>query len=220
VAYVHAFERDDRDQRRRGISRHVVGAGYTNVFVDINGPDSYSENHISAAYAYTPEDLVTFAVSARIFFSNSGVEGFGAVGTSVTGAIRFALSQNLTLALVMPDLFSRFSYDNGEDEEIERRVATAVSIRSIPRVAVEVGSVIAHSDLIELNAGAETDYLYNRLSLRAGVGQKRSGRTRSIPYFGFGLRGIDDRLLVHYSAGLDSDIALGNTHRFSLSFSL
>ena len=47
-----------------GASRHVAGAMFTNLSADLGGDESYRENHLRAAYAFTPEPVVTVAIAA------------------------------------------------------------------------------------------------------------------------------------------------------------
>lgn len=221
LAYVRILS-PHNDDFGLPVHRHVVGAMYTNVSLDIAGGESYSENHVRLAYAYTPEDLITFAATMRVFFSTSGVDNFGAVGTSVDGSARMRLSHDLTLAMVARDAFSRYSYDYADgrnlDFQLQRGYTIGLGYKRLPRVAVEGDLVFDNDGVARSVLGAESDYILDHLALRAGMAHLRSGDTRVVPYFGFGLRA--SRLTLHYNANLDSEDALGATHRFSLSVTL
>jgi len=221
LAYVHILS-PRYDESGLPVHRHVFGAMYTNVTLDISGGESYSENHVRLAYAYTPEDLITFAVTMRAFFSTSGIDNFGAFGTSVDGSARMRLSQDVTFALVARDAFSRYSYDYADgrnfDLQLQRGYTLGLGYKRIPHVALEGDLVFANDGVARSVVGAESDYILEHLALRSGMAHLRSGDTRVIPYLGFGLRA--SRLTIHYNANLDSEDALGSTHRFSLSVTL
>jgi hypothetical protein len=68
--------------------------------------------------------------------------------------------------------------------------------------------------------GAESDYLFSHLSLRAGAALLRAGDTRTVPAFGASGRAFGARLTLHYAANFDEDEAFGITHRFSLGLRL
>lgn len=206
--------------RVAGVSTHVAGAMFTNLSADLAGGESYRENHLRLAYAFTPEPLVTIGVGARLFMSRSGVPGFDALGSSIDIAGRLSLASNWTVAVVARDAFSRYSYDDGRDYQLEREYVVGLASRSIRGVAVEADAVRSYGSWSRAMLGAESDYLFSHLALRAGVALLRAGDTRAIPSFGASARGFDGRVALHYAANFDEDEAFGTTHRVSLGVRL
>jgi len=218
LAYVHALQVSKPDEYGKTVARHAVGALYTNVLLGIQGGEDYDENIFRLAYAYTPDYFVSFAIAWDIFASTSTVGGFKSKGTSVDGAVRLMLTENLTVGLVARNAFSRYSYYDGTDFRREREFVLGMATGAVPFVTVEGDVVMAHGGVSRLVAGAETDYLFDVLALRAGISMINTGESRTVPYFGFGAR--VSRLAVHYNATLDQENAFADTHRFTLSFSL
>lgn len=218
LAYVHVLDPHDTGEDGLMIGRHAVGVMYTNVRLGIQSGEGYDENILRLAYAYSPDPMVSFAIAWDVFASTSDVDGFGSRGTSVDGALRLLLTENLTFGMVARNAFSRYSYDDGSDYRREREYVLALSSRSIQVLTVEGDLVWAHAAPSRWILGAESKYIFDILALRAGVAAIRSGESRTVPYFGFGVR--ISRLALHYNANLDSDNAFAETHRFTLSVSI
>ena len=197
-----------------GVARHAAGAMYTNLSTDVAGGESYSENHVRLAYAFTPEPLVSFGIAASGFMSRSGVPGFDAWGTSFDISGTLSLSRAWSLAAVARDAFSRYSYDDARDYEKEPQYMTGLSWQG-SHVAAEVDVVRSYGAWTRVSAGAETEYFFSHVALRGGVAFLSGGESRSIPSFGVSVRA--NRLDVHYGASFDEEEALGNTHRISLA---
>jgi hypothetical protein len=217
LAYVHVLQRGGDTGT---VARHVVGAMVTNLSLELGGGESYSENFLRLAYAFTPEELVTFAAAGDVFISRSDVAGFDALGSSVDFAVRLSLTEHVSLGLVARNAFSRYSYENGEDDEKTRAFVLGVGYDDIPYATLEADVVFDHEDLGRVVAGFESDYLFDLLSVRGGIAYLDAGSGRAVPHFGFGLQAIRDRLRIHYNANLDDAKAFEDTHRFSLSVSL
>lgn len=215
LAYAHVLQRDPE-----GFNRHAVGAMVTNLSLELAGGESYRENFLRLAYAFTPEELVTFAAAGDIFFSTSDVGGFDATGTSIDLAARLTLTRHLSLGAVARNAFSRYSYDDGKDYEITRAFVFGLATTSAPYATVEGDVVFEHGDMSRAIIGAETDAVFDLLSLRGGLAVINSGEGRSVAYVGFGLNAIRNRLTLHYNANLDETRAFEDTHRFSLSLTL
>jgi len=218
LAYVHVIQQTDHDTTVRHVARHVVGALYTNLRLGIHSGESYDENTLRLAYAYTPDYFLSFAIAGDVFASTSEVGGFKSKGTSVDLAFRIMLTENVTVGLVARNAFSRYSYNDGTDYRREREFVLGIASRRISYVTIEGDVVWAHGDASRWVLGAETQYLFNVLALRGGIAAIRTGESRTVPYFGFGAR--ISRLSLHYNASLDNENAFADTHRFTLSVSL
>jgi hypothetical protein len=199
-----------------GVSRHALGAMYTNLSADVGAGETYLENHLRVAYAYSPEPLVTFAASAQAFISTSGVAGFDAMGTGIDMAGRLSLTRDWTLALVGHDVFSRYSYDDGKDYQKERQYVLGLARENLYGLALEANVVYVYGGWSKALIGAETDYIFDVVALRGGVAFLSVGEARTTYSFGVSARAAG-RLFVHYGANLDEEDAFDTTHRFSVA---
>ncbi len=220
VAYAHILQRATHDDGQQTYGRHVVGAMYTNLSLELAGGENYSENFVRLAYAYAPDYFVSFAIAGDLFFSDSDIPGFDALGSSVDFAARLTLTEHIRVAAVARNAFSRYSFDKGQDFRKQRAFVFGASTDALQHVTVEGNLVFDHGDLARTIGGFESDYFLNVLAIRAGYALLDSGESRGIPYFGFGLRAMNGRFLIHYNANLDDDKAFEDTHRFSLSVSI
>ena len=66
----------------------------------------------------------------------------------------------------------------------------------------------------------DRDDYRDHLALRAGVASLRSEESRTVLYFGLGVRLYRNRINIHYNANLDDEAAFEDTHRFTLSVML
>lgn len=203
-----------------GRARHVAGAMLTHLSADIGDGQSYRENHLRAAYAFTPEPLLTVAMAGQAFLSSSGVAGFDAWGTSVDLAARLSLTRKWSVAFVGRDVFSRFSYDDGRDYRKEAHYVFGLGRRGLRGVDLEADVVYAYGDWTRGVLGAETDYFFRHIALRGGVAFLNAGEARTAYTFGASVRAAGERLSVHYGASLDDEDAFGTTHRVSLGVRL
>jgi predicted lactoylglutathione lyase len=217
MAYVRVLAKHDNDTSGRPIARHAVGAMYTNLRLGLQDGEGYDENVFRLAYAYSPDHLVTFAIAWDILASTSDIGGFTSRGTSVDGALRLSVTENTTFAMVARNAFSRYSYQDGADYRREREVVLALASKSLPYIALEGDLAWSHGGTSRLTLGAESDYLFDVLALRAGIASIRTGESRTVPYFGFGVH--ISHLALHYNASLDKEIAFSDTHRFTVSVS-
>ncbi len=217
LAYVHVLVKHENDATGRPVARHAVGAMYTNLRLGLQGGEGYDENVFRLAYAYSPDQLVTFAVAWDIVASTSDVGGFTSRGTSIDGALRLTVTENTNFALVARNAFSRYSYQDGADYRREREFVLALASKSLPYIALEGDLAWSHGGTSRLTLGAESDYLFDVLALRAGISSVRTGESRTVPYFGFGVH--ISRMALHYNANLDTEYAFSDTHRFTVSVS-
>jgi len=218
MAYVHVLKKHDTGEGGLSVGHHAIGLMYTNLQLGIQTGETYDENVFRVAYSYSPDPLVSFAIAWDIFASSSGVDGFNSRGTSVDGAIRLLLTENVTVGAVARNAFSRYSYDDGVDYRREREYVLAVSSRSLPYFTVEADVVYAHGDPSRWIVGAESDYMFGVLALRAGLAAIRTGESRTVPYYGLSV-GVR-RFAIHYNANMDTENAFSDTHRFTVSVSL
>ena len=202
-----------------GVSRHAAGAMFTNLSADVGDGETYTENHLRLAYAYSPEPLVSVALGAQGFLSRSGVSGFDAWGTSVDMAGRLSITADWSLALVARDVYSRYSYDDGHDYKKERQWVLGLARENVLGVDLEADIVYLHDGWLRTLLGAETHYLFNTVALRGGVAILGTGEARSVYSFGVSVRAAQ-RLFVHYGANLDEEEAFDKVHRFSLAVKL
>ena len=219
LAYVHVIARN-RGEGGRDSARHVAGLLYTNINLGIAESNSYNENLLRLVYAFTPEHFISVGFSLEAFFSTSDVDNFGGKGTTVDGSLRLQLTENTTVGLVVRDAFSRYSFDDGADFQKERNWTLGIGFAGLPFVSIEGDAVYDHGGVSRLVAGAETDYIFGHLALRAGGSSLRSGTSRTVMHAGLSVRALAERLNLHYNYNLDEATAFEDTHRFTLSFVL
>ncbi len=219
LAYARVLKMNESDYDRSS-ARHVIGALYTNVYLGITEGNDYSENLLRIAYAFSPDHFITFAAAIEGFFSRSSVDNFDAFGTSVDGAIRVNVTRHATLAVIARDAFSRYSYDDGRDFKKDRGFTAALGYDGVRWARIEGDVWWDYGAVSRFIIGAESNYLMGHLALRAGVASLRSGESRTVPYFGFGVRLYQNHLNIHYNANLDDEAAFEDTHRFTLSVML
>ena len=198
-----------------GVSRHAAGAMYTNLSADVGAGQTYSENHLRLAYAYSPQPVVTFAFSGRIAFARSGVDNFDSWGTSVDMAVKLRLSQAWSVAVVGHDLFSRYTFEDGHDDPNDHEYVAGIAHHMPGAVDLEANVTYLHDGWLRTMVGAETPYFFGRVALRSGVAILSTGEGRERYGFGISVRALQ-QLSVHYAANIDDEDAFGTTHRFSL----
>jgi hypothetical protein len=193
---------------------------FTNLSADISGGESYRENYLRVAYAFTPEPLVSFGIGLSAFMSTSGVPGFDAWGTSVDFAGKLSLSEAWSLAVVARDPFSRYSYDDGRDAKKEPQYVLGLAWTGSDRLALELDMTRSYSTITRASLGIETAYFFSHVALRGGVEWLTPGDERTVPSFGASARAWSNRLTVHYGARLDDEEAFGTAHRVSLAIGI
>ncbi len=198
-----------------GVSRHAVGAIYTNLSADVGAGQTYSENHVRLAYAYSPQPVITFAFSGRVAFARTGVDNFDAWGSSVDMAVKLRLSRAWSIAAVGRDVFSRYSFTDGHDDRIDNEYALGIAHHVPGAVDLEADVAYIHDGFLHTMVGAETPYIFGRVALRSGITLLSSGEGRERYGFGVSVRALDQANL-HYAANIDDENAFGTTHRFSL----
>lgn len=205
-----------RERHETGIARHVAGAMLTHLGVDVAGGETYSEDYLRLAYAFTPEPLVSFGFGASGYVSSSGVAGFDGSGTSVDFTGRLSLSKSLSTALVARDVFSRYTYGDGRTHEKEPQYILGLAWYT-PHIAFEGDVVRSFGNWSRVSIGAESAYLFSHVAVRGGISWLSGGEGRAVPAFGVSARAFANRLTLHYGAALDDEDAFGRTHRMSLA---
>jgi hypothetical protein len=219
LAYAHVLARNEVEGGTAS-ARHVVGLLYTNLNLGIGDANNYDENLLRLVYAFTPERFVSVGISLEAFYSTSDVDNFGGLGTAVDGSARLQLTEHATLALVVRDAFSRYSYEDGADFSKERSWTVGLGYAGLPFLSIEGDAIYDHGGISRLLAGAETHYILGHLALRGGVSSMRAGTARNVLHGGLSVRAVDERLYLHYNYNMDEASAFEDTHRFTLSFVL
>lgn len=197
------------------VVRGAIGAMYTNISADVGVGESYSENHLRIAYAYSPQPVVTFAIAGKAALARSGVNNFDAWGTGVDMAVKLRMSPDWSIALVARDAFSRYTFEDGRDDKKERQYVAGIAHHIPGAIDLEVNSVYVHDGWLRTMVGAESPYIFDRLALRSGLAIRTVGESRLQYAFGASVRATRN-LVLHYAANLDDETAFGTTHRFSL----
>jgi hypothetical protein len=198
-----------------GVARHAAGVMYTNLGADVGAGQTYSENHLRLAYAYSPQPLITFGVAGQVMLASSGVANFDAWGTGVDMAVTVLLTPAWSAAMVGRNAFSRYTFDDGRDEKIERQYVAGIARRLHGAGGLEADFTYVHGGWLRTAVGAETPYLFDRIALRGGATFLSTGEKRAVYSFGISARATG-HVLLHYAASLDDENAFGTTHRFSL----
>lgn len=202
-----------------GVWRHAAGAMLTHLSFDLGGGATYTENYLRVAYAYSPQPVVTFALSEGLFFSSSDVPGFDAWGTSADMAARVSITKDWSVAGVARNVYSRYSFQDGSDEKIDRTWVFALARSNVMGMDLEADFDYLHSGWLRTNLGAETHYIFGVLALRGGISLISVGEKRQSYSFGASVR-TAGRLFVHYGATVDDTDAFDTVHRFSLAVTL
>jgi len=198
-----------------GVMRHSAGAMYTNLSADVGAGETYSENHLRLAYAYSPQPVITFAFAGQAFLARSGVDHFDAWGTGVDMAVTVLVSPSWSVAMVGRNAFSRYTFEDGRDDTRDRQYVAGIAHRVPGGVDLEADFVYVHGGWLHTLVGAETPFIYNRVALRGGIAILNSGEGRASYSFGASVRATGN-LVLHYAANLDDENAFGTTQRFSL----
>ena len=198
-----------------GVVRQAAGVMYTNLSADVGEGQTYSENHLRLAYAYSPQPVVTFAISGYAALASTGVDHFDAWATGVDMATTVRVTPAWSLAFVAHDAFSRYSFEDGLDDRKERQYVAGIAHHIPGAIDLEADFMYVHDGWLRTMVGAETPYFFNRLALRSGIAILSSGEGRQEYGFGASIRATR-YLLIHYAASVDDQDAFGTQHRFSL----
>lgn len=198
-----------------GVARYAAGAMYTNISADVGAGETYSENHLRLALAYSPQPLITFAISGQLSLATTGVENFDAWGTGIDMGTTLRVTPAWSLAFVARDVFSRYSFEDGRDARKDHQWVAGIAHRVPGGIDLEADFVYVHDGWLHTLVGAETPYIFGRVALRSGIAILSSGEGRQQYAFGVSARATSN-LFLHYAANVDDEDAFGTTQRFSL----
>jgi hypothetical protein len=215
LAFGMALHRRDADDSEPVIPTHAFGCLFGNLKLDLAGGGSYTENTLRLAYAWTPDDFLSFGVAANLLILTSDYADFGGSGSTVDAGLRLSLTESLTFAFVARNAASRLNYSDGADYTLTRSYTIGLAAETIPHLLAEADAVIAQGTVSRYMVGAESRLFSDVLALRGGLSMLQLGETRTIPHLGLGFK--IRRFWVNYNANFDSDKAFEDTHRFSLS---
>lgn len=218
IVFVTPFGHDPA--HRHGVAQHAAGIMFTNLSANVLGGERYSENHLRVAYAISPQPLFSIAMAGQLFFSRSGVSGFDAWGTGVDFAGRLSLSRNWDIGVVLRNAFSRYTYSDSQVFEEERRLVLGIATHRYRHVTLSADAVHSYGTWSQTMIGAESEYLFSVLAVRAGITFHHLEESRATAAFGASVRAFGERVTLHYGANLDNRDALGTTHRISLGVRL
>jgi hypothetical protein len=201
-----------------GVSRHAGGAMLSTLSADLGNGDTYRENHLRLAYAWSAQPMVSLAFGGQGFMSRSGVAGFDAWGTAVDIAGRLSITPTWSCAVVGRDVFSRYSYEDKRNFTKDPQYVIGLARENLHGVSLEADLVYVHEGWHTARVGAETAYVFGCVALRGGAEFRSAGARRESYAFGASVRA--QQLFVHYAVTLDDEDALGTMHRFSLAVGL
>src|SRR5262249_31453774 len=137
-----------------GVARQAVGAMYTNLSADVGAGETYSENHLHLAYAYSPQPVATFAIAGNAELARTGVNNFDAWGTGVDMAVKLRVSPDWSLALVARDAFSRYTFEDGRDDRKERQYVAGIAHHIPGAIDLEANFLYVHDGWLRTMAAA------------------------------------------------------------------
>ena len=218
LAYAMTLKRSETRSSDRNISTHAFGCMFGNLHLDLAGGGGYTENTFRLAYAWTPDNFLSFGAAFNLLTMSSDYSAFGGSGTSIDAGLRLSLLKDVTFAFMARNAASRLNYSDGFDFPLSRSYSIGLAAGIIPHLLAEADIVIAHGAVSRYVLGTEVTLFSDVLALRGGLSSLQLGESRTIPHLGFGLK--VHRFWVNYNANFDSDKAFDDTHRFSLSATL
>ncbi|MDH3217630.1 MAG: hypothetical protein OEN01_15380 [Candidatus Krumholzibacteria bacterium] len=218
VAYAHILKRGLVDEPGLEFAEHAVGVLYSNLYIKLSDSQTYSENTIRVAYAYSPLYFLTFGASFSVLLTSSDVDGFGASGTAFDAGVRLELLQDVTVGMVFRSLLSQLEFDDGVNLSLPRSYILGLAYQVTTGLVVEGDMEIKFGDFSRLVLGGEYAVYKDLLSVRGAVSARTAGESRAVGHLGIGVqvRGIH----IDYGADLDADDAFADIHRFSLGLGL
>ena len=213
IGYAQSIRAGEAEEPGLEFAAHAAGILYGNLMLELADGQSYRENTLRVAYAYTPVYFMSFGISAAGLLTTSDIQNFGGNGTSIDIGLRLALTAEMTAALVVRNVLSQLSFDDGTSISLPEAVQLGLSWR--PR-----GNLVIEGDLESKYGGLARAILggaytaYDVLTVRGGIAALTSGENRTVPHIGAGLklRGFH----FDYSADFDSDEAFDTSQRVSL----
>ena len=214
VAYAQSLKRGPTHEPGLEFAEHAVGAIYGNLFLELSDGQSYRENMLRIAYAYSPAYFVSVGVSFAGLQTSSDVQGFGSTGSALDVALRLGLSRNMTLGAVARNVLSQLGFEDGRSETLPRSYTLGLAYTGVNNLLLETDIETKFGGFSKFVLGAEYNVYRDVLAVRTGLQALTSGETRSILYLGAGVQVRNFRF--DYAVDFDSDEAFDNTQRFSL----
>ena len=200
-------------------ARSGLGLAITSTALDLD-PEDYSETAVSLSYGAQHWRNVAWGVSLRYLRVGSDFDEVAGTGYALDAGILWLLPGGIRLGARGENLYGRFSWDFGSDEDLMRRLELGAAAPLGGRVLGAFQLTLGNEETALQSAGfgLEWEVVRGILTLRGGL--KRSNRAISwenSPRAGLGLRvrGIT----LDYSVN-DEGSFLKETHRWALSIPL
>jgi hypothetical protein len=200
-------------------ARSGFGAAVSSTSLDLD-PEDYSEMTISLSYGAQRWRNVAWGVNLRYLRVSSDLEEVAGSGYAMDAGVLWLLPGEIRLGARAENLWGRFSWDFGSDEDLARRLELGAAAPLLGRVLGTFQLTVGDEEtkLQAAGLGLEWELVRGVLTLRGGL--KRSNRAVSwenSPRAGLGLRvrGIT----LDYSVN-DEGSFLKETHRWALSIPL
>ncbi|MBD3335488.1 MAG: hypothetical protein GF355_08215 [Candidatus Eisenbacteria bacterium] len=179
--------------------------------------DIYRETRISLAYAAPA--MRRSAIGLRVSYLSIGgdLDELGASGYDLDLGFDTVLHESFQLGVVVRHLLSSVSWDAGDSERLNLRIAGGLVYRLHPVLSLPLGAVYDPEGvgLQEVSLGAEYRPLGDLAALLAGVRHRPEDLEDTLVSGGVALA----RGPLRAAYGLVSDEAgLGSTHRFDVTF--
>lgn len=218
LSYAHILKRGPQDDPDLPFAGHVLGAMYSNLRLELSDGQSYTENTLRLAYAYSPQYFLSIGASVAGLFSSSDIESFGASGVAIDVGARLVLLKDVTLGVAFRSILGEVEFDNGVSYSLPRSATFGIGYERFRNLEFEADVVYSFGGVSRLVLGGEYSIFSRILSLRGALAAITAGEGRAVPYLGIGTR--IGRLYLDYNANFDSDDAFDRIHRLSLAIGL
>lgn len=214
LAYAQPIKQGQADEPGLEHALHAVGAIYGNLVLELADGQTYSENMLRISYAYTPLYFMSFGVSFAGLHTSSDIPNFGGQGTALDIGLRLALTQKFTFAVVVRNVLSQLSFEDGTELSLPRAVVFGVAYRVRDNLVLEGDLESKYGGVSRAILGGEYTVYDEVLAVRAGGAALTSGENRTIPYLGAGVRFRGFHF--DYAVDFDMEEAFDNSQRVSL----
>jgi hypothetical protein len=218
LAYAHVLKRGTENEPGLAYNKHVIGALYQNLSIELSEGENYSENLLRLAYAYSPAYFITVGAAFSAMVTSSDIVSFGSNGTAIDVAGRIAVLPNFTFAMVVRNALSQLEFDDNVNLSLPRSYTWGLAFTGIPGTAIEGNAEAKFGTFSRFVMGGAYQVYSDILTVRGGVSAFTAGEGRGVPHMGIGVR--YERIRVDYNANFDAEGAFDTTHRFSLGLSL
>jgi hypothetical protein len=158
---------------------------------------------------------LSFGAAFNLLTISSDYDQFDGTGTSIDAGLRIGLLKDITFAFMARNAASLLNYSDDIEENLSRSYTIGLALQNISHLLVEGDIVFAHGGVSRYIVGAEGILFADILAVRVGLSSLQFGESRTIPHLGFGIK--FRRFQLNYNANFDSERALEDTHRVSLS---